>query len=90
LNEQTLRFEVVDEAGVLCPPADLVAWLTEDHGGAWSKSRGELYEAMQKRFGCSERTAKDAVAQAKREGLLKDEGQRKPLTCVDTAERGLL
>jgi hypothetical protein len=82
LDERTLRFDVVDEAGTLCPPEDLVAWLEEDHGGIWKEPRADLYAAIEKHFGCSERTAKDALSRAKATGRLKDHGQRKPLEVV--------
>jgi len=82
LNEQTLRFQAVDETGTLCPPDALVVWLEEDHNGTWAGPRADLYAAIEKRFGCSERTAKDAVSRAKVDGRLKDYGQRKPLEVV--------
>ena len=82
LDPDTLRFLAVDEIGTLCPPEALVAWLEEDHNGIWAGPRADLYAAIEKRFGCSERTAKDAVSRAKTAGRLKDQGQRKPLEVV--------
>ncbi len=82
LNEETLRFQVVDETGTLCPPEDLVAWLREEHGGVWTDKRGNLYEAIVKQFGCERRTAQESVKRAKALGFLVDHGQRKPLEVV--------
>ena len=84
LDPDTLRFRAVDEIGSLCPPDALVAWLKEDHGGAWAGTRAELYTAIEKRFGCSDRTAWATVKQAKDVGLLIDAGQRKPLRVADS------
>ncbi len=89
LDPNTLRFRVVDEAGTLCPPDVLVAWLEEDHGGVWDGPRADLYAAIAKHFGCSERTAKAAVATAKKAGRLKDHGQRKPLEAVASSPETL-
>lgn len=84
LDPDTLRFRAVDETGALCPPEALVAWLEEDHSGTWTGPRAELYAAIQKRFGCSDRTAWATVKQAKELGLLVDEGRQKPLRVANS------
>ncbi len=90
LDSRTLHFSVVDEAGTLCPPDALVTWLEEDHNGVWAGTRADLYAAIEKKFGCSERTAKDAVACAKAARRLQDYGQRKPLEVVAYSSERLL
>jgi hypothetical protein len=90
LDEESLLFRPVDEAGTLCPPDALVTWLEEDHNGVWAGPRADLYMAIEKKFGCSERTAKAAVATAKAKGRLKDHGQRKPLEVVAYSPETLL
>jgi hypothetical protein len=82
LDAETLRFSVVDEACTLCPPSAVVAWIEEDYHGTWAGPRADLYAAIEKKFGCSERTAKEAVCRAKASGRLKDHGQRKSLEVV--------
>jgi archaellum biogenesis ATPase FlaH len=90
LDSRTLRFSAVDEAGTLCPPDAFATWLEEDHNGVWTGARADLYTAMGKKFGCSERTAKAAVARAKVEGKIKDQGQRRPLGVVAYSPERLL
>jgi hypothetical protein len=79
LDPETLRFAVVDEADALCSTDALVAWLSEDHDGEWTGKRADLYQAMCERFGCSKGTAEKAIARAKKEKRLTDEGKRTPL-----------
>ncbi|MEI8189774.1 MAG: AAA family ATPase [candidate division NC10 bacterium] len=88
LNEQTLRFDVVDEAGTLCPPEALANWLREEHDGRWSEKREALYSAICEQFGCEQRTAKRAVKRAKDLGILVDHGQRTPLEAVAYSRTG--
>lgn len=90
LDAVTLRFEVVDEAGILCAPESLAAWLTEAHGGEWAGKRADLYAAIREHFGCEERTAREALKRAKDARLLIDEGQRKPLRVVANSTETLL
>ncbi len=93
LDPETLRFAVVDEAETLCSTDAVVAWLTDDHNGKWEKTRADLYDAMSKKFGCSEGTAEKAIAKAKKEKRLTDDGKRTPLRVAekgftDSRERG--
>jgi hypothetical protein len=89
LAPDTLRFRVVDEAGTLCPPEEVAAWLREEQGGSWDEPRARLYEAIAKRFACSDRTAREAVKRAAAGKLVIDEGQRKPLRVANSCvQRG--
>ncbi len=89
-NEKTLLFTPVDETETLCSTDALVAWMLADLNGVWTERRLDFYAAVCKQFGCSDKTARQAVATAIREGKLKDHGQRKPLKVVTSQEETLL
>jgi hypothetical protein len=89
LNDQTLRFEAVDETGMVCPPEALVEWLVGECGSEWKQSRRALHEAISQHFGCELRTAQEAFKRAKDLGLLTAEGQRGPIR-VATSQGELL
>jgi len=83
LDSATLRFAVVDEADTLCSTDALVAWLAEEYGGEWTEKRADLYRAMCERFGCCKATAEKAIARAKKEKRLTDDGRRTPLRVAE-------
>ncbi len=90
LDKETLVFRPVDEAETLCSTAALVAWMSEELNGVWTGKRLDFYAEVSKRFGCSDRTARDATASAIREKKLTDHGQRKPLEVVANSQAAFL
>lgn len=90
LDTNTLLFHPVNEAETLCSTSALVAWMLEDLNGIWAGKRADLYTAVSKHFGCSDATARRAVATAIREGKVRDQGQRKSLEAVSNSQATLV
>ncbi len=85
LTPDSMLFRVVNEQGVLCPVPSLVAYLRDEHGGAFTGRRGDFYVAAARYFGCSDRTVRDAVRAALSEQppRLKDLGRGAALEVIE-------
>ncbi len=74
-DPRRLSFRLADEAGTLCPPDNLAAWVRADLAGHWQGKLTDFYSRVAQHFGCGRRTAETAVKVAFESGLLVREGR---------------
>lgn len=60
LDPETLLFSAQDVQAALCPVPALLDYLRDEHGGEFRGKKGDLYRLVQARFGCGERTVREA------------------------------
>jgi hypothetical protein len=77
LDPESLRFRAEAEQKALCSVPSLLDYLRDEQGGEFRGKKGDLYKLVQARFGCGERTVREAFHAAlnHQPPLLKDLGR---------------